>query len=838
MAIPVRATYRVQLTPAFGFDEAAAVVPYLARLGVSHLYTSPLEQATPGSTHGYDVTDHHRVRPELGGEPGLRRLWEALEVHGMGHVVDIVPNHMGIRHPSNRWWQDVLAQGPESPWADHFDIDWDPPDPAMTGRVLLPFLGTSVTDAVADGLITVERADDGEGLVVHHADDRWPVSMESMLELGIDADDDTLDEAVDDLAGSGGLLLELLELQHWRAAHWTEAATALNWRRFFDVTDLASVRVELPAVFDDVHALLRQWFTEDELAARVVQGVRVDHVDGLVDPEAYLLRLRDLVGPDRLLVVEKILAADESVPRSWPVDGTTGYEVAARLDEALTPPDGAGRLAERARAFTGDHASWPEQEATSKRLVADQLLQPEVDRVTRWLLVALAERGHEVPGPDVAAEVVTAMAGHLPVYRTYPRVGVAGLSGPDRARLATALEGARRHRPDLPAPLLEQTVELLSRHEDPTPATDELAVRFAQLTAPLTAKAVEDTAFYRAVALPWLDEVGGDPSRTQATLPDLVGSLASTASVGPGTLCPLTTHDTKRSGDVRARMSRLALHPDRWADQVQAWHESAAPHRSHAGPDRSFEWLLWTTLVGAWPIDEARVQAYATKAMREAKVHTSWLAPDEAYESAVHDFVAGVMADAAIVASIGSFAAEVLADGRAASLAQLAFAATVLGSPDLYQGDEVWNLSLVDPDNRRPVDHQALAHVLDEVASPSASLPELWAAVRDDPADDGAVKLALWRRLVWLRGDRPEAFTGPPAPLPIDGDAADSVLAFHRDEHLAVVAPVRAAGAPSGSVVLPAGRWHDVIAGRDRDGGPVPVVDLLGGFPVAVLVRA
>ena len=837
MAIPLRATYRVQLTPSFGFDEAAAIVPYLDRLGVSHLYTSPLEEATSGSQHGYDVTDHHRVRPELGGEPGLRRLWEALDRRGMAQIVDIVPNHMGIRHRSNRWWQDVLGAGPESRYAGHFDIDWDPPDPTMTGRVLLPFLGSSLAEAVEDGLITVERADDGEGLMVQHGDDLWPVSFESMLTLGIDADDDALDEAVEDLTGSGGLLMELLELQHWRAAHWREAATGLNWRRFFDVTDLAAVCVEQPEVFDDVHALLAGWF-EDDLGSRVVQGVRVDHVDGLVDPEGYLARLRRLVGPERLLVVEKILAADEVTPSTWAVDGTTGYELVARIDEAITEPAGAASLAVRAASTTGGAVAWPEVELTAKHLVAEQLLQPEVALAARRLGTALDESGDQPIEPGRVREAVVELAAHLGVYRTYPRAGAGELPGVDRARIADALDGALRSRPDLAGGAVERVAELLCGDHPPGSAAAEGAVRFAQLTAPLTAKAVEDTAFYRAVALPWLNEVGGDPGRRTVPLDEVVAALVTIAATGPGTLGPLTTHDTKRSGDVRARMSRLALHPEHYADQVGGWHRAAARHRSPAGPDPAFEWFLWATIVGAWPITVERLQGYATKAMREAKLHTSWLDPDDAYEAAVHDFVAGVLTDEELTGSIARVVAGLLAEGRAASLAQVVLAATAAGAPDLYQGDEVWNLSLVDPDNRRPVDHHHLDRLLTALDDGPA-LPERWAAAEHDPDDDGSVKLAVWRSLLALRAERPGSFGAPLTALGLDGDAADTVLGLHRGDDVAVVVPVRAGSEPpSGRVRLPPGRWRDVLSGASHDGGAVPVAELLGLLPVAVLARS
>jgi (1->4)-alpha-D-glucan 1-alpha-D-glucosylmutase len=351
---------------------------------------------------------------------------------------------------------------------------------------------------------------------------------------------------------------------------------------------------------------------------------------------------------------------------------------------------------------------------------------------------------------------------------------------------------------------------------------------------------VEDTAFYRAVSLPWLTEVGGDPGRSTVGLDDVRAALTQLAHAWPGTFSPSTTHDTKRSGDVRARLSRLAADPGSFAEAVAGWHEASGRHRTPDGPDRAMEWLLWTTLVGAWPIGVDRMAAFATKAMREAKVHTSWTDPDAGYEDAVQAFVAGVLADDALTASIDRFVATVRSAGRAASLAQVVLTCTAVGSPDIYQGDEVWNLSLVDPDNRRPVDHRRLDALLGRIG-PDVELTRLWAGAVADPDDEGLVKLALWHRLLSLRAEQPDAFTGTHRALAVEGTAADGILAFTRGGDVAVVVPVRSA-APvplaAGSVELPTGRWRDVVTGAELDGGPTPVAGLLDAFPVAVLARA
>jgi (1->4)-alpha-D-glucan 1-alpha-D-glucosylmutase len=827
MRPPVRATYRVQLTPEFGFDDAVALVPYLHDLGISHLYTSPVAQATLGSTHGYDVTDHQRVRDELGGETGLRRLWAALDAHRMGMVVDIVPNHMGIRSPTNEWWQDVLRNGPASPYAAYFDIEWDPPDPDSEGRVVLPFLDRPLKAAVHDGVVRVTTID-GAPFAVHH-DDRWPLSAASVGAISA--------RELEALNAKPKKVVALLDQQHWRAVEWRRASELLNWRRFFDVTDLAAVRIERSQVFDAVHALLRSWLVDDDLGARVVQGVRVDHIDGLVDPARYLERLRSLVGPGRLIVVEKILAAEERLPDGWPVDGTTGYDLVARVNEAITDPSGASVLRLRAEEFTGVSSDWPALERGCRRLVAERILAPEVDRLTRAFMAAVAEVDGAPPDATEALEVVRALAAEMRVYRTYTRPGSDDISDEDRREIELAVARLVTHRPELASRLLATARSILVRQRGVGMVVDTFVTRFGQVTAPLAAKAVEDTAFYRAVWLPWLAEVGGDPERAGVATGHVHRALAGVVERWGGTLAPITTHDSKRGGDVRARLSRLAAIPDEIADAIEDWSAAAAPYRSTAGPDAALEWLLWLTMVGAWPIDLERMSTYATKAMREAKAHTSWVDPDPTYEDAVHEFLAGVFADAALLAAVDRMVDRVLVGGRTTSLVQLTLAATAAGSPDVYQGDDVWNLVLVDPDNRRPVDAGHRAALLASLDA-SPDLVGRWRADRRDGDDAGLVKLGLWRCLLALRAETPDAFTGAYVPLLLDGADAEAHLAFTRGDDVAIVVPLRERAEPiAAAVELPDGAWRDVVTGAVHSGGRVPVAELLDRFPVAVLSR-
>lgn len=839
----VRATYRVQLTPAFGFDDAAAVVNYLADLGVSHLYTSPLFEATPGSAHGYDITDHGRVRAELGGDPALRRLWETLARHGMGQIVDLVPNHMGIRSPTNRWWNDVLAHGRTSTYANHFDIDWSPDGPGR-GRIVLPFLGRPLAELVHDGEIVVERAPDGTVTARHHGD-RWPISSASLHGIGVEPDDDdAVIAALTELRHDAARLVELLDQQQWWAVPWRDTSARLNWRRFFDVTDLAAVQVERPEVFDDVHEVLRGWLTDDPLAAEVVQGVRVDHVDGLVDPQAYLVRLRDLVGPDRLLLVEKILATDEHCPESWPIDGTTGYEVMARLNEVFTPPRGAVALLDAYRERTGDARSWSEVETSSRHAILRDLLAPEARRAAAALQPAVrAEAPHLELTIDRCLDLVRELASAFDVYRVYPRPGSTTLSAHDQARVDTAAARVRRLRPDLDGELLDVTVALLTRRRGAGPESDELGIRFGQLTAPLAAKAIEDTAFYRWTACLWLNEVGGDPDRLDPTTADLQDLLTTADLHHPGTLVPLSTHDTKRSADVRARLGRLAELPHEFATAVTGWHDTVQSARGPArllNDDPALEWLLWQTLVGAWPIETDRAVAYAIKAAREAKTRTSWVDPDPDFEAGIVAFVEFVLGDTEMAASIGAFAAAIRPAGRAASLAQVALAVTVVGPPDIYQGDDLWNLSLVDPDNRRPVEWDRHRTALDRVKGWTGDeVVARWSSTQDLLGDDGDVKLAVLQRLLRLRsGPRPSLTDGAEyRPLAVEGPDADAVFAFARGDDLIVVAPRRFMTPVDADVSLPTHRWVDTLTQRYVTGGRRRVADLTSPLPVAVLVR-
>lgn len=684
-------TYRLQLRPEFGFRDAATVVPYLADLGVSHVYCSPVLQAAPGSAHGYDVVDHSRLSDDLGGADGWRELVEACRLHDLGIVVDIVPNHMAI---PNDAFDDVLARGRESSYAKWFDIDWSRHD----GRVLLPVL-----------------PDPGSERVEGHA-----------------------------------LLVD-----------WRRGNGELNYRRFFDVTSLVGLRVEDPEVFAATHELIGTLVRAGE-----IDGLRIDHPDGLADPRGYLESLEELTG-GVWTVVEKILEGDERLPKTWACDGTTGYDAAAAVTRVLVDPAGEAPMTALYADFTGTTTSYDEVVAAGKRQVADELFGAEIDRLT--------EGGHPRDG-------VVEMLVHFPVYRTY--------TGEYVDEAATA---AKRARPDLSADI--DRVAGAIEHDD------AFRTRFAQTSGPVTAKGVEDTAFYRYARLLALNDVGGDPGRFGGTVAEFHDYCATIARDWPATMTTLSTHDTKRSEDVRARLAVLAEIPDEWAAAVRGW--------STGTIDANTEYVFWQTLVGALPITVERMDGYMLKAVREAKRHTSWLDPDEEYERRLSGYVHDVLADTRLMTAATAWVGTHLAAAaRSNSLAQKLIQLTMPGVPDVYQGQEAPDFSLVDPDNRRPV-----------VYEPSP-----------DP------KYAVTRSALRLRRQRPDTFAGSYQPLL----AGEHVVAFARGGDVVTVAtrlPVtlrNTGGWQDARLPLPEGSWRDVLTGRATDGA---LAGLLGELPVALLVR-
>lgn len=798
----VTATYRVQFHAGFTFADAVPLAPYWRALGVSHLYASPIAVARKGSTHGYDVVDPEQVNPELGGEAGLQALVAALKAEGLGLILDIVPNHMAVGGDDNAWWLDVLENGPGSRYARWFDIDWDTPDPRLRGKLLAPFLGSAYGEALRSGDLRVVR-DGGKLSVMAYGAHRFPLRPESLplvLEAaGAAALDDLsaerLDAVFDGRTAEGAARLHaLLETQHYRLAWWRSAGDAINWRRFFDITELAGLRVEDEAVFDAVHALPLRLYAEG-----LIDGVRVDHVDGLADPGGYCRRLRaaldaaaaarpaDAATGPAYLVVEKILGPDEAMA-DWPVDGTTGYDFMNEVSAVLHAPQGAAPLADLWSRISGRSARFEVEEHAARAEIAVGHFAGQVAAAAR----AFADLAAESPDTrDLSTEglrrAILALVGAFPAYRTYA-VGDAAPAS-DAALLQVAVETAA-HGPDA---AIVRRLGLWLAGEGPgsTAARQEAQRRFQQLSAPVAAKAVEDTAFYRYGRLLSRTDVGFAPGRLSLSPADFLAKAQARAERFPRAMLATATHDHKRGEDVRARLAVLSEIPETWSERAGAWLDAMPPGAVDPGDAH----ILHQMIVGAWPLDLSpddaqglaafadRLAGWQRKALREAKLRSSWAEPNEVYEAACEALLRATLAGDGLAGQIHAFVEEIAPAGAAKSLVQAGLRLTLPGVPDLYQGTEFWDFSLVDPDNRRPVDYAARR-------SSIGVEPASWR--------DGARKQALIAELLDLRRQAPAVFAAPLEIGQAQGSNAGSIMVFRRRTEgrtLSVVAATTCASA-------------------------------------------
>ncbi|MGL5818437.1 MAG: malto-oligosyltrehalose synthase [Phycicoccus sp.] len=803
------ATYRMQVHGGFGFDDVAERVPYLADLGVSHVYLSPVLQAAPGSTHGYDVLDHTRLGEEAGGRAGFERLVSACRQHGLGIVVDIVPNHMTVPRPThlNAPFWSLLRDGRRSPYASWFDVDWAAED----DRILMPVLGGTVEQALEGGdlVLASDGGPTGREWVLWHYGDEFPVAPGT----------ETLP------------LAELVDAQAYRLSSWREAQESLNYRRFFDVTSLVAVRVENPVVFTATHALLLALAGHGE-----VDGFRIDHPDGLADPEGYLDRLADTSG-GAWVVVEKILEGDETLPGSWRCSGTTGYDALLRVQQVFTPPDGVAVL-DRLWAEVAPRAmvSLDDVVRDAKRLVVDDVQAAEVDRLLRLV--------RRTTGGDGAASVrhaLEALLVSMDRYRAYAAPGQP-LDDEQGAVVESAAARARGILAPSDHAALDALVALL-RGAQPMPEQPgaerwaaEFRVRFQQTCGPVMAKGVEDTAFYRWYRLAGANEVGGDPAHLSIDVDEFHTWCVQLAADWPVTMTTLTTHDAKRSEDTRARLMVLAEDAEGWAAWLARARPVGAAHRGER-VDPPTEYLVWQTLVGTWPITGSRLEEYLLKAVREAKVHTAWVDGDPGYEDQVLAFARAVARDPAVHDLLEEWTRAHEPSVRANILGQKLVQLTMPGVPDVYQGCEVGMLALVDPDNRRPVDWADRAERLGRVLD-------------DEPAFDlDDDKLRVTALALRLRRELPEAFVGESAGyLPVSCGSRHALAFARADESGPRVLTVatRAAGLSAASggfgdarVEVPPGAWRDLLGEQVHQVGDdgLRLVDVLADRPVALLVK-
>jgi (1->4)-alpha-D-glucan 1-alpha-D-glucosylmutase len=763
--LPV-STYRLQITADFPLDAAAEVVDYLRDLGADWVYLSPLLEATPGSGHGYDVVDVTRVDPARGGRDGLAAFSATARARDLGLLVDIVPNHMGVGMPAaNAWWWDVLRLGRASVWAEYFDIDWDAGD----GRLRIPVLGDD-----ADALRV-------EGHELRYHDHRFPLAP-----------------------GTGdGAAIDVHARQHYELVHWTRADSELNYRRFFAVNELAAVRVEIPEVFEDTHREIIRW-----VRSGLVDGLRVDHPDGLADPGGYLDRLATATDGAYVLV-EKILERGETLPPFWATAGTTGYDALGEIDRVLVDPDGRDALDRIDAGLRGGRRAWAEIIHETKRGIADGILNSEVHRLVRDLLAEAPNAGD----PEELADALAELLACFPVYRSYLPYGA--------EHLEHALDAAGRHRPDLADTLATVGVALADPER-------RVAVRFQQTSGMVMAKGVEDTAFYRVSRLASLTEVGGDPDEFALTVDEFHARQQSRLAALPFSMTVLSTHDTKRGEDTRARISALAEIPHEWAAFV-------ARRRSALSlGDGPFENLLWESIVGAWPRERDALRAYAEKAAREAGTSTTWTRPAPGFEHEMQRLVDSLYDDPATRSDVEAMVARLAPAGRSNGLAAKLLQLAGPGVPDVYQGSELWERSLVDPDNRRPVDFARRRDLLARLDA--GELPEV--------DESGAAKLLVTSRTLRARRDRPDLFDRY-LPLPAFGAAATHVVAADRGGAIPVATrlPVgleRLGGWGDTVVIVQAGRYIDAFTGAihdDDEGAGVRLGTLFERYPVALLLR-
>lgn len=910
--VAVRATYRLQFHRGFTFHDAQALIPYFAELGISHLYASPIMEARPGSSHGYDIIDHNRINPEIGGEADFQTLVAALHTHDMGLILDIVPNHMGVGGRDNAWWLDTLEWGEESPFAAYFDINWDAAREDLKGRVLLPVLGDQYGVILERGDIEL-RLDRTEGsFSAWYYDHRFPISPRSYAAI-LDAGGGPLaglarefaairsctpaaareratalksrlaaiavePAAVAALAtalhafngqpGNGQpgrpasfrRLHRLLDAQAYRLAYWRVATEEINYRRFFNINDLAGLRMELPQLFEETHRLVFALIERSE-----VQGLRIDHIDGLFDPGAYCEALQRRFAEPLYILVEKILARHEGLP-DWPIAGSTGYDFVNQALALFVDPAGEAAMTRLYRQLTARDEDFDDILDACKRRIMRVNLASEMNVLARrFHRLSMSEwrtRDFTLNGMLAALEEVVAA---FPVYRTY--VSERGVSVDDRRHIEWAIGQAKqRHRPD-DTTIFDFVHRVIIGDCAGHPHPEEVqrtAMHFQQVTGPVLAKACEDTAFYRYFRLLALNEVGGDPRRFGTSIAAFHRLMQDRARHWPHAMIATATHDTKRGEDARLRIALLSEMPRDWGRRVSRWLRLNRRHRSEIDgelvPDRNVEYLFYQTLVGAWPPGVSpgdadamrslgdRVEAAMIKAVREGKEVSRWSNPNTEYEAGLQRFIAGAL-DASranpFLADFHALIGLLARPAAVASLAQLVLKLTVPGVPDIYQGGELWDFSLVDPDNRRPVDWQRRRALLDEVGTAAAAeLGGDW--------EDGREKLFIIHRLLQLRRRHPALFAaGEYMPLEVTGGLGeDHLCAFARssgDSALVVAVPCLVHGLYRGGstadwgaaeLTLPADlAWRDVLTGgewprRDR----IPVCELLADFPVSILL--
>ncbi|MGH9511305.1 MAG: malto-oligosyltrehalose synthase [Terriglobales bacterium] len=957
-SIPL-STYRLQFNQDFTFTQAMELVPYLAALGISHCYASPFLKARPGSTHGYDIIDHNQLNPEIGTDEDFEKFVATLHEHGMGQILDVVPNHMGVMGSDNEWWLDVLENGEASDYADFFDIDWNPLKDELQGKLLVPILGDQYGAVLDNGELKLAfDKEKGEFSVFYH-EHKFPVNPREyprILGRGLDRleralapkreeflelqsliagfshlptrsetspnqreerlrdkqihkrrlaalcaqsveTSEFIEQNVCEMNGTPGdsksfdELHELIKAQAYRLSYWRVAADDINYRRFFDINDLAGLRMENAAVFEITHR-----FVLDLVRQGKVNGLRIDHPDGLYDPAQYFRRLQqgfriesEAASRDSrrvYVIIEKILTGEEQLPREWPVDGTTGYDFLNQVNGLFVDAASVGKMDRIYRMFIGVRVNFDTLVYRSKKIVMHTALASELNVLANALRgIALANRHTCDFTLNSLRDAFSRIVACFPVYRTY--ISGTNVSETDQRYILEAVECAKRQSPGSDTSVFDfvQDALLLTKADTQGKLYRDATVRFAmkaqQFSSAVMAKGLEDTSFYRYHRLDSLNEVGGDPRNFGESPEAFHAKMSERAKLWPHTMLDTSTHDTKRSEDVRSRINVLSEIPARWGKALRHWRELNHGKKQLLddvrAPSRNDEYLLYQTLVGVWPLEASdaseanfrdRIKQYMVKAVREAKEKSSWANPNANYESAVTSFVDAILSSAGgnneFLKSFAEFQQFVAAPGMLNSLSQTLLKLTCPGVPDFYQGTELWDLSMVDPDNRRPVDYTQRARLLKEMESWPQSGEGLKACLRDlmSHAKDGRIKMYLIWKALSLRKQRPELFQqGSYLPLVVEGNNAGRLLAFsrrHEDDEVMVVVPRLCAGLFQDQGGFPVGEaWKETRvmlppAGEPREYRNVltaecvnpsgeqkdflEVRNLLADFPVALML--
>ncbi len=824
------ATYRIQFNKDFTFRDLRQHLPYLHRLGVSTVYASPIFKARAGSTHGYDVADPHQLNPEIGTLEEFRELREEMREMGMGWLQDIVPNHTAYDY-ENRWLQDVFERGPASPHYRSFDIDWNHPDEKWRGKVMAPFLGEPPEEVLEKGELKIALEEDGVVLSYYEnrfamsarsyafiidnyikkesdfssekkeklqnwlsefsddKDENWPQKKEEFSQFFNDKrDNDTFQEFLENLNGDRAKMREILDQQYFKLVHWQTTERHINYRRFFTINGLICLRMEDDKVFEDYHSFIKELCNE-----KLITGLRIDHIDGLFDPRGYLEKLRNLVGEDFYIVVEKILEQGEYLPPDWPVQGSSGYDFLAAANQVFVPPSAETAFTEGYQSFTAHLDDYEDLLFEKKQWILRQRMGGELENLYQLMAEKKLLPSDTITTKQLWKEALVVFLSGFPVYRIYPEKFPLG---EEEARM---LEKIREHA-QAKMPTLKDELDYLRRlflGEAEAEEKDQLYFlqRCQQFTGPLAAKGVEDTAYYLYNRLISRNEVGDDPSVFGSSAAGFYQKMLHRAEHLPQALNATATHDTKRGEDARMRINALAERPQEWFKKVDEWAKSNQSCKTKKAPSENEEYLIYQSLVGAWLGEKTdddfkeRSREFLQKALREAKAHTSWSAPDEKYEGRVFHFLDSILENEKFLKTFRPFAEKISRRGALLSLGQVALKLAAAGIPDIYQGTEFWDFSYVDPDNRRPVDFEERKQTLGELENVDfAELAQDW--------ENPKLKMHLLHRGLLLRRELPVLFEkGEYLPLKIQGKAVGKMLAFARHfdkKWILVIVPLRA----------------------------------------------